>query len=99
MKMDLLNGKTILVTGGTGSFGKKFIQIVLAQAKPKRLIIFSRDELKQFEMAQKWSPAKYPCLSYVLGDVRRPGKYHMNSETISVKEAIIMAGLPSRTAG
>ncbi len=66
----MLNDKTILITGGTGSFGKKMVQIVLAEFKPKRLIIFSRDELKQFEMVQKWSPAKYPCLEYVLGDVR-----------------------------
>ena len=70
MTMNLLNGKTILITGGTGSFGKKFIQIVLAHAKPKKLIIFSRDELKQFEMAQKFNPAQHPCLDYVLGDVR-----------------------------
>ncbi|MBF0619421.1 MAG: UDP-N-acetylglucosamine 4,6-dehydratase (inverting) [Candidatus Omnitrophica bacterium] len=66
----MLNGKIVLITGGTGSFGKKFIQIVLAHFKPKRLIIFSRDELKQFEMAQKFSPNKYPAVRYVLGDVR-----------------------------
>ncbi len=66
----MLNNKSILITGGTGSFGKKMLQIVLAEFKPKRLIIFSRDELKQFEMTQKWSLSKYPCLEYVLGDVR-----------------------------
>lgn len=66
----MLNNKSILITGGTGSFGKKFVQIVLQEYKPKRLIIFSRDELKQFEMAQKWSPSHYPCLHYMLGDVR-----------------------------
>ena len=66
----MLNGKTVLITGGTGSFGKKMVQIVLAQYKPKKLIIFSRDELKQFEMAQKWGPHKYACIHYVLGDVR-----------------------------
>ncbi len=66
----MLNGKTILITGGTGSFGKKMVQIVLAHYKPKTLIVFSRDELKQFEMAQTFSPLKYPCLKYVLGDVR-----------------------------
>lgn len=66
----MLNNKSILITGGTGSFGKKMVQVVLAEYKPKRLIIFSRDELKQLEMSQKWSPAKYPCLEYVLGDVR-----------------------------
>ena len=66
----MLNKKTILITGGTGSFGKKMVQIVLAEYKPKKLIIFSRDELKQFEMSQKWSPKEYPCLQYMLGDVR-----------------------------
>ncbi len=66
----MLNNKVILITGGTGSFGKKMVQIVLAHYKPKRLIVFSRDELKQFEMAQRFSPVKYPSLQYVLGDVR-----------------------------
>lgn len=66
----MFNDKTILITGGTGSFGKKFIQIVLNEYKPKRLVVFSRDELKQFEMSQKWSPTHHPCLHYMLGDVR-----------------------------
>lgn len=66
----MLNGKTILITGGTGSFGKKMVQIILENYSPKKLIIFSRDELKQFEMSQRWSPKKYPCLRYFLGDVR-----------------------------
>jgi len=65
----MLNNKTVLITGGTGSFGKKFVQIVLENYKPKELVIFSRDELKQFEMSQRWSPHKYP-IQYVLGDVR-----------------------------
>lgn len=68
--MNLLDGKTVLITGGTGSFGKKFVQIVLAHAKPKKLIIFSRDELKQFEMSQKRSPHQYPAIRYMLGDIR-----------------------------
>jgi len=66
----MLNNKNILVTGGTGSFGKKFIQIVLENYEPEKLIVFSRDELKQFEMSQKWSIKKYPCIRYFLGDVR-----------------------------
>jgi UDP-N-acetylglucosamine 4,6-dehydratase len=65
----MLNNKIILLTGGTGSFGKKFTQLVLSEYKLKRLIIFSRDELKQFEMSQRWSPLKYP-IQYILGDVR-----------------------------
>ena len=66
----MLNNKSVLITGGTGSFGKKFVQIVLKAYQPKRVIVFSRDELKQFEMAQKFNPHEYPCLEYVLGDVR-----------------------------
>ena len=66
----MLNGKSILITGGTGSFGKKMVQIILEHYKPEKLIIFSRDELKQFEMAQRWSIEKYPCIRYFLGDVR-----------------------------
>lgn len=66
----MFNDKTVLITGGTGSFGKKCVEILLEKYQPKRLIIFSRDELKQFEMAQQFSPAKYPCMRYFLGDVR-----------------------------
>jgi len=66
----MLNEKTILITGGTGSFGKKMVQIILETYNPKKLIIFSRDELKQFEMSQRWNQKKYPCLRYFLGDVR-----------------------------
>lgn len=66
----MLNDRSILITGGTGSFGKKMTQIVLENYKPQKLIIFSRDELKQFEMSQRWGVKKYPFLQYVLGDVR-----------------------------
>lgn len=65
-----INGKSILVTGGTGSFGQHFVKTLLEKFKPKRLVIFSRDELKQFEMAQKFPESKYPCLRYFIGDVR-----------------------------
>jgi len=65
----MLNNKTIFVTGGTGSFGKKFIQIVLERYKPKKIIVYSRDELKQFEMQQYWSTDKFP-IRYFIGDVR-----------------------------
>ncbi len=66
----MLNEKTILVTGGTGSFGKKFTEIVLSGYKPRKLIIFSRDELKQFEMRQQFSEERYKCIRYFIGDVR-----------------------------
>ena len=60
--------QSILVTGGTGSFGKKFVEIMLQNYHPKRLVIFSRDELKQHEM--KATGFDDPCLRYFLGDVR-----------------------------
>lgn len=63
----MFNGKTILVTGGTGSFGKKFIKILLEKYQPKKVIVYSRDELKQFEMQQKFNQ---PCMRYFIGDVR-----------------------------
>ena len=66
----MLNNKNILITGGTGSFGKKCTEILLKKYKPKKIIIFSRDELKQFEMAQIFPHAKYPCMRYFIGDVR-----------------------------
>ncbi|MBO8129787.1 MAG: UDP-N-acetylglucosamine 4,6-dehydratase (inverting) [Peptococcaceae bacterium] len=66
----LLNNKSILITGGTGSFGQKFVRIVLDNYRPKKLIILSRDELKQFEMQQILSTQDYPCLRYFIGDVR-----------------------------
>ena len=65
------SAQSIFVTGGTGSFGKAFVRTVLARHPDiKRLVIFSRDELKQFEMAQEFSPDKYPGLRYFLGDMR-----------------------------
>jgi UDP-N-acetylglucosamine 4,6-dehydratase/5-epimerase len=63
----MFNDKSILVTGGTGSFGKKFIKTVLARYKPRRVIVFSRDELKQFEMQQVFDA---PAMRYFIGDVR-----------------------------
>ncbi|MBA4416969.1 MAG: UDP-N-acetylglucosamine 4,6-dehydratase (inverting) [Syntrophus sp. (in: bacteria)] len=72
----MLNDKTILITGGTGSFGKKATEIILKNFKPKKLIIFSRDELKQFEMAQKFSDSKYKCIRYFIGDIRDKERLH-----------------------
>lgn len=63
----MFNGKSILVTGGTGSFGKKFIKILLEKYKPKKVIVYSRDELKQFEMQQVFNDE---CMRYFIGDVR-----------------------------
>ena len=67
----MLNGKAVLVTGGTGSFGKAFVERVLERFPGiARLVVFSRDELKQFEMQQVFSPQKHKALRYFLGDVR-----------------------------
>lgn len=63
----MLNKKSILITGGTGSFGHKFVEMLLARYEPSRIVVFSRDELKQYEMAKKFSA---PCMRYFLGDVR-----------------------------
>lgn len=63
----MFNNKSILITGGTGSFGKKFIKIILKKYQPKKVIVYSRDELKQFEMQQKFNQ---PCMRYFIGDVR-----------------------------
>ncbi len=66
-----LNEKTILITGGTGSFGQAFVGTVLQRfPKVRRLIVYSRDELKQFEMAQKFPESDYPAMRYFIGDVR-----------------------------
>jgi UDP-N-acetylglucosamine 4,6-dehydratase len=72
----MLDDKNILITGGTGSFGKKFTEIVLKKYKPRRLIIFSRDELKQFEMAQTFSSDNHPSIRFFIGDVRDKERLH-----------------------
>ncbi|HVF39486.1 MAG TPA: UDP-N-acetylglucosamine 4,6-dehydratase (inverting) [Gemmatimonadaceae bacterium] len=66
----MLDGKIVLITGGTGSFGRRFTEIVLKRFDTKKLIVFSRDELKQFEMHQHFPETKYPNIRYFIGDVR-----------------------------
>ena len=66
---DLINDKVILITGGTGSFGRKFTEVVLKEYKPKKLIILSRDEHKQYEMSKIFPEDNYP-IRYFLGDIR-----------------------------
>lgn len=63
----MFNNKNVLITGGTGSFGKQYVQTILAHYKPNKLIIYSRDELKQFEMQQDFNNE---CMRYFIGDVR-----------------------------
>ncbi len=67
---DKLDGKNILITGGTGSLGNKLVETILANFSPKRLIIFSRDEYKQSVMQRKFNPQQYKCMRYFIGDVR-----------------------------
>lgn len=73
----MFDDSNILITGGTGSFGHRFVRTVLKHYKPKRLIVFSRDELKQYEMQQEFSEAKHPCMRYFIGDVRDEGRLEM----------------------
>jgi len=81
----MVNNKTILVTGGTGSFGKKFIKTVLDRYNPNKIIVYSRDELKQFDMQQVWpiSDTK-PMMRYFIGDVRDLDRLSMAMEGVDI---------------
>jgi len=81
----MLTGKSILVTGGTGSFGKKFIETILTtHPGVKRIVVFSRDELKQFEMAQQFPPDRYRQIRYFIGDVRDRDRLYRAFEGIDI---------------
>lgn len=81
----MLANKTILITGGTGSFGKKFVELVLAMYPGvKKLIIYSRDELKQFDMAQSYPLKKHPQMRYFIGDVRDRDRLMRAMEGVNV---------------
>jgi UDP-N-acetylglucosamine 4,6-dehydratase (inverting) len=80
-----LNDKRILITGGTGSFGKQFVRTILNRyPKVKRLVVFSRDELKQYEMAQEFNPAVHRNLRFFIGDVRDAKRLKRACEGIDV---------------
>jgi UDP-N-acetylglucosamine 4,6-dehydratase/5-epimerase len=66
----VFDNKSILITGGSGSFGRQYVRTILARYQPTRLIVYSRDELKQFEMAQEFPASTYDCMRYFIGDVR-----------------------------
>ncbi len=84
MALDL-NHQSILVTGGTGSFGKQFIRTILERFPlVKRLVIFSRDELKQYEMAQQFNPAEHRSLRYFIGDIRDGERLRRACEGIDI---------------
>ena len=67
----MLNNKAILITGGTGSFGKKFIETIFDQFNPEKIIVYSRDEQKQFQMSQKFSTEKYNCIRYFINYIKK----------------------------
>jgi len=81
----MLNDKSILITGGTGSFGKMFTKMILERYPDvKRLVIYSRDELKQFDMAQLYPENKYPQVRFFIGDVRDNARFKRACEGIDV---------------
>jgi UDP-N-acetylglucosamine 4,6-dehydratase len=80
----MLNDRVVLVTGGTGSFGQKFVETVLARYRPRKLIIFSRDELKQFEMRQRFPESKFDCIRYFIGDVRDRDRLHRAFDGVDI---------------
>ena len=84
MSLDL-NGKGILITGGTGSFGRKFVEVVLKRFPGiTRLVIYSRDELKQYEMSQDFPAEKHKCIRYFIGDVRDGERFKRACEGIDI---------------
>ena len=94
---DTLCGSSILLTGGTGSFGRAFAREILKRCPTlKRLVIFSRDELKQFEMAQEFPKEKYPAIRFFLGDVRDPPRLKRALEGIdTVVHAAALKQVPA----
>ena len=81
----MFNNKSILVTGGTGSFGQAFVKFVLKKyPRIRKLIIFSRDELKQFNMSQTLNESKYPSIRYFLGDIRDEDRLSLALEDVDI---------------
>jgi UDP-N-acetylglucosamine 4,6-dehydratase/5-epimerase len=79
MDKNMLDDKSILITGGTGSFGRQFVRAALKHSKPKRLVIYSRDELKQYEMQQQFASS---AMRYFIGDVRDAARLKQAMEGI-----------------
>ena len=80
----MLNNKSILITGGTGTFGKGFVKKILHNYKIKRLVVFSRDEFKQYEMSKTFPTSKYPCMRYFIGDVRDKDRLNQAFDNIDI---------------
>lgn len=84
-KKEMFKDKSILITGGTGSFGKQFVKTILKKYPDvRKVIIFSRDELKQFEMSQELNSGKYPQIRYFLGDVRDRSRLNYALEGVDI---------------
>src|SRR5258706_8953904 len=77
-----IDGQTILITGATGSFGRAFVHTLLTEHKPKKVIVFSRDELKQFEMQQQYKDCDN--LRFFIGDVRDQSRLHRAFEDVDI---------------
>jgi NAD(P)-dependent dehydrogenase (short-subunit alcohol dehydrogenase family) len=81
----MLNGKTVLITGGTGSFGNKFVETILRDYPGvKKIVIYSRGELKQYNMKQRYPAKDYPMLRFLIGDVRDAERLKMACEGVDV---------------
>ena len=81
----MLNNKSVLITGGTGSFGKKFIETILARfPEVRRIVVYSRDELKQSELKQKYPESQFPQLRFFIGDVRDVSRLKRACEGVDV---------------
>ena len=78
----MFDNKTVLITGGTGSFGNRFLKKIVKYYKPKKIIIFSRAELKQFNMQQNFPEKDFPFLRFFLGDVRDLPRLEMDARLI-----------------
>ena len=89
--------RSILITGGTGSFGRAFVRDVLTHCpRVKRLVVFSRDELKQFEMQQEFPESEYPALRFFIGDVRDQNRLRRALEGIdTVVHAAALKQVPA----
>ena len=80
----MLNNKSIFITGGTGSFGKKFIEIILKKYKPKKIVVFSRDEQKQFQLQKKWKSGEFSVVRYLIGDVRDLDRLNLAMQDVDI---------------
>ena len=80
----MLNNKSILITGGTGTFGKAFVKKIIETYKIKRLVIFSRDEFKQYEMSKTFPSSKFPFIRFFIGDVRDKNRLSLAFKNIDL---------------